>query len=104
METTVKADFDSEANALAITLKEVTPSDPPGREDRLHDRGGVLLVDGNPVFIEVLYPDLGVDEVLEAAASAYDLDLESLRAAAQSALAAPDREVTLQLSARLASA
>lgn len=104
METTVKADYDSEANAIAITLAEVKPSDPPGREDRVHERGGVFLVEGKPVYVEVLYPDLGVDEPLEAAAAAHELDLESLRAAAQSALAAPDREVTLRLSARLAQA
>jgi len=101
METTVKADYDSEANAIGITLEEVKPSDPAAREDRVHERGGVLLVNGRPVWIEVLYPDHGIDAPLEAAARAYHLDLESLRAAAQSALAAPDREVTLRLSARL---
>lgn len=100
----MKADYDSEANAIAITLVEGKATDPVTREDRVHERAGVLLVDDQPVWIEVLYPDLGTDEPLQAVADAHAVDLESLRAAAQSALAAPDREVTLRLSPRVARA
>jgi hypothetical protein len=44
--------------------------------------------------MQLLYPDLGISEPLWAVAERYDLDLEALHAAAQSALAAPDRVVS----------
>ena len=96
----MKADYDSQANALAITLVEVESSTSPAQEDRVHDRAGVALVDGHPVHIEILYPDQGIDEPLAAVAAHYPLDVESLRAAARSALEAPDRVVTLEVAAR----
>jgi hypothetical protein len=96
----MKADYDSRANAIAITLVEVESSTAPAQEDRVHDRAGVALVDGHPVHIEILYPDHGIDEPLAAVAARYPLDVESLRAAARSALEAPDRVVTLDVAAR----
>lgn len=39
-------------------------------------------------------------EPLAAAANRYDLDLEALKAAARSALEAPDRVITLEVAAR----
>ena len=96
----MKADYDSEANAIAITLAEVRDDDLPAREDRVHERAGVALVRDEPVYVELLYPDLGIDEPLAAAAAAHGLDLESLKAAARSALEAPDRVVTVEVAAR----
>lgn len=43
---------------------------------------------------------MGIDEPLAAVAARYDLDLEALHAAAQSALAAPDRVIVLEVAAR----
>jgi hypothetical protein len=52
--------------------------------------------------VQLLYPDLGVDEPLTAVANRYDLDAEALIAAARAALAAPDRVVTLDVAVRAA--
>lgn len=43
---------------------------------------------------------MSISEPLGAVAERYDLDLEALHAAAQSALAAPDRVVVLEVEAR----
>ena len=43
---------------------------------------------------------MGIVEPLAAVAERYDLDREALQAAAQSALAAPDRVVSLEVAAR----
>jgi hypothetical protein len=50
--------------------------------------------------LELLYPDRGVDEPLRAVVEQYELDLETLTAAATAALAAPDRVVTVEVAAR----
>ena len=96
----MKADYDSAANALAITISELSSDHPPARSDQVHERCTVALVEGDPVDVEVLYPDLGIDEPLAAVASRYELDLQTLKAAARSALEAPDRVVTLDVAAR----
>ena len=70
------------------------------RSDEVHARGIVALDQGTPVEVQLLYPDLGIAEPLGAVASRYDLDREALQAAAQSALAAPDRVVTVHVEAR----
>ena len=57
----------------------------------------MALHDGRPVELQLLYPDLGLDEPLRAVADRYKLDLESLIAAALAALAAPDRFVTVDV-------
>ena len=53
------------------------------------------------VNVELLYPSKNL-ELLHAAAESFDLDVEGLLAAANAALAAPDRSVTLELTDRLA--
>jgi len=68
--------------------------------DEVHSRAIVALADGAPVELQLLYPDLGISEPLAAVANRYELDREALNAAAQSALAAPDRVVTLEVRAR----
>lgn len=93
----MRADYDSEANALSIDLI-----------DALHwegsvgigERVNVSFVGTKPVNVELLYPDLGLEQPLREAAERYELDAEALIAAAFAAIAAPDREVKLELSAR----
>ena len=68
--------------------------------DEVHSRAIVALADGTPVEVQLLYPDLGISEPLAAVADRYELDREALNAAAQSALAAPDRVVMLEVGAR----
>ena len=95
----MKVDYDTEANAIAITIEEVPDSELPASSDAVHERCTVAVVAGRPIDVEILYPDLGIDEPLAAAAARYELDLEALSAAARSALAAPDRVVTLDAAA-----
>lgn len=95
----MKADYDSEANALSIDLVDVPHWE--GSEG-VGERVNVSFADNKPVNVELLYPDLGLEEPLREAAGRYKLDAEALIAAAQAAIAAPDREVTLELAARAA--
>lgn len=93
----MRAGYDSTANAISIAITDAPHAD---KSDEVHSRAIVALADGKPVELQLLYPDIGVDEPLAAVADRYDLDLEALHAAAQSALAAPDRVVVLEVEAR----
>ncbi len=93
----MRADYDSTANAISITITDATSA---GRSDEVHPRAIVALADGQPVEVQLLYPDMGLAEPLAAVAERYGLDREALAAAAQSALAAPDRVVSLEVAAR----
>jgi hypothetical protein len=92
----MRADYDSKANAISITLAPVEHAE---RADQVHERAVVALHDGHPVELQLLYPDLGVEEPIAAVASRYDLDRGALEAAARSALAVPDRVVVLDVHA-----
>jgi hypothetical protein len=52
-----------------------------------------------PVEVQLLHPDMGIAEPLAAVVERYDLDREALEAAAQSALAAPNRVVSVEVAA-----
>ena len=93
----MRADYDSTANAISIAITDAAHAD---TSDEVHARAIVALADRKPVEVQLLYPDMGVDEPLAAVAERYALDVEALRAAAQSALAAPDRVVVLEVAAR----
>jgi hypothetical protein len=93
----MRADYDSAANAISISIRDGSSAD---ASDEVHARAIVALADGKPVEVQLLYPDLGIDEPLAAVAGRYDLDREALQAAAQSALAAPDRAVVVEVAAR----
>ncbi len=93
------ADYDSRANAISISLARGGHAD---KADEVHSRAVVALHDGRPIEVQVLYPDLGVEEPLTAVARRYDLDTEALVAAARAAFSAPDRTVSLGVAARAA--
>jgi hypothetical protein len=93
----MRADYDSEANAISIRLADEQHAD---HGDEVHARAVVALADGKPVEVQVLYPDAGIEEPLRIVADRYGLDEEALNAAAQSALAAPDRVVVLEVGTR----
>jgi hypothetical protein len=95
----MKADFDSQARALSIDLIEV---DRWEFGEEVNSQVNVAIAGGKPVNVELLYPDLGLEQPLRAAAERYELDAEALIAAAQAAIAAPDRVVTLDVAVRLA--
>jgi hypothetical protein len=93
----MRADCDSAANAISIVLADSTHAD---QSDEVHSRAIVALAEGKPVEVQLFYPDQGISEPLAAVAERYRLDLEVLQAAAQSALAAPDRIVSLEVADR----
>ena len=93
----MQADYDSTANAISITVVAAARAD---RSDEVHPRAIVALLDEQPIEVQLLYPDLGISEPLTAVADRYGLDHEALAAAAQSALAAPDRVISLEVPAR----
>lgn len=67
----MRADYDSEANTISITL---APVDHAERADQVHERAIVALHDGHPVGLQLLYLDLGVEEPIAAVAARCDLD------------------------------
>jgi hypothetical protein len=93
----MRADYDSEANAISIILVQQVHAQ---RADQRHPRAIVALRDDEPIELQLLYPNLGVDEPMRAVADHYGLDPEALIAAANAALAAPDRAVTLEVAVR----
>ncbi len=95
----MQADYDSTANAISITVADTKRAD---HSDEVHPRAIVALLDERPVEVQLLYPNLGISEPLAAVADRYGLDYEALAAAAQSALAAPDRVISLEVAARSA--
>lgn len=95
----MRADYDSEANALSIDLIDASRWE--GSEG-VGERVNVSFADDMPANVELLYPDLGLEEPLREAAERYQLDAEALIAAASAAIAAPDRKVTLELADRAA--
>jgi hypothetical protein len=95
----MRADFDSEANAHSIDLIKFDLFE---RQEPVHDTYcHVGFAKGVPANIELLNPaeQLGL---LEVVADRYELDDRALLAAAQAALAAPDRIVDLEVSAQVA--
>lgn len=95
----MRADYDSEANALSIDLIQFELFE---RQECVHDTFcQVGFAKGVPVNVELLNPAEQLD-LLEVVAERYDLDGTALRAAAVAALAAPDRVVVLEVAAPVA--
>jgi hypothetical protein len=88
----MRAGYDSKAEAISIAL---VPGAHAERADSRHPRAIVALRRDQPVELQLLYPDLGLEEPLNAVAKGYDLDPGELIAAAEAALAMPDQEVAL---------
>jgi hypothetical protein len=94
----MRADFDSEANALDLELFRFKLYDHQEQVD--DDFCTVGFAGGRLVDIELLDPADHLD-LLEVVAQRYNLDGAALLAAARAALAAPDRLVTIDLSESL---
>lgn len=95
----MKADYDSQAEALSIDLVEVDRWDSGDSIDDTYCH--VAFRNGRPVNIELLNPQ-GRLGLLDVAAERFSLDPVALRIAAEAALAAPDRPVTLDIGDRAA--
>ena len=91
----MRVDYDSQGDTIAITLVDVDDAD--YGDDSVHPQAVVAIRDGQPVIIDVIGARGDVKAPLAAVASRYDLDFEALVAAAHSALAAPDRVITLDV-------
>lgn len=95
----MRADYDSKADALMVALRQVERFDHGEQVD--DDYCNVGIVDDHVVAVELLYPAEHLD-LLNVAAERYDLDGTALLAAAQAALAAPDRLVVMDVAQRAA--
>jgi hypothetical protein len=95
----MKADYDSKSDALSIDLIEADRWDGGVDVDGLYCH--ITLASDRPVNVELLNPRDHL-ELLAVAAEQYGLDGDALTAAAQAALAAPDRPVTLEVGVRTA--
>jgi hypothetical protein len=92
----MKADYDSEGDTIQIDL--VDPVDRVDYGDgEVDDWLVVSICDGKPVRIDVIGTGGDVGASLRRAGDHYGLDSEALLAAAQAAVAAPDREVLLDV-------
>jgi uncharacterized protein YuzE len=97
----MRADYDSQADTIQIELV-------PGIErldyDEVVEDGAVIVGfrEERPVLIDVVGTRTDIDEPLRIAAERHGLDAEALIAAAQAAVAAPDRPVTLDVGVRAA--
>lgn len=95
----MRADYDSEADALDIELFRFEHFE---CQESVHDSYCTVGFSGGRLAaIELLCPADHLD-LLEVAAGRYNLDGAALLAAAQAALAAPDRIVDLEVGARVA--
>jgi hypothetical protein len=91
----MRAEYDSEADALSIELVEGVRWDESVVIDDSYCR--LELAKGVPANIELLSPSRSL-HLLDLAAERAGIDPEEVQAAARSALAAPDRQVTLRFS------
>ena len=93
----MRVDYDSEGKSL---LFEFGDSEDSNRVEELATGECIVWVLGDrATSIQLLAADKGL-EPLEEAAKRFDLDPEGLKAAAHAALAAPDREITIELGAK----
>ncbi len=95
----MRADYDSEADALTIELRQAERFDHGEQVD--DDYCNVGIAGDRVAAVELLYPAEHLD-LLDVAAERYELDGPALIAAAQAALAAPDRLVVMDVAERAA--
>lgn len=90
----MQADYDSEADALEILLRQFEHYDHQEAVDE--DLCHVGIVDGTAADVSLRYPASHLD-LLAVVAERYDLDAEELLATAQVARAAPDHLVEVSI-------
>ncbi len=91
----MKADYDSEGDTVQIDLETVDHVD--YGNDEVDDGLVISICNGRPVRIDVIGTGGDLEASLRRAGDHYGLDSEALLAAAQAAVAAPDREVVLDV-------
>jgi hypothetical protein len=96
----MKVDYDSEGHSLLFEFGEFREWEDGDYVEEL--AGGICIVwihDDRPDSIQVLSADEDIAPLDEAAAR-FELDAACLRAAAKTALALPDREITIEVGTR----
>jgi hypothetical protein len=97
----MKVDYDSEAHSILFEIDELRHFEKGDPVEVLGDyRCIVGLHDGHVNHIQLLNADMDI-ALLDEAAERFDMDAVSLRAAAQAALAAPDREIRIEVDKHL---
>jgi hypothetical protein len=91
----MKADYDSEADAILIEIEEVDHWDRGVLIDDA-DCCDVAFQGGRPVAVSLRHPREELS-LLDKAAERFSLDADALLAAARAALVLPDREITLEI-------
>ena len=97
----MKVDYDSEGHSLLFEFAEFHYHEDGDYVEEL--AGGTCLVwihDSRPDSIQLLGADDDITPLNEAA-QRFDLDAEALRAGARAALAAPDREIKIEVGKNL---
>jgi hypothetical protein len=97
----MKVDYDSEGHSLLFEFGEFREREDGDYVEEV--AGGSCIVwfhDDRPESIQLLDADKDIAP-LDEAAERFKLDAEGLRAAARAALAAPDREITIEVGNRL---
>mgnify|MGYP001603434470 CR=1 FL=1 len=100
----MKVDYDSEARSLLFEFGEFRYREPGDYTEEL--AGGTCLVrvhNDSADGIQLLSADDDLTR-LDEAAERFRLDAEALRAGAKAALAAPDREIRIEVGKNLAEA
>jgi hypothetical protein len=96
----MKVDYDSEAHSLLFEFSEFRPREDGDYTEELADSSCIVQIHkGRADGILLLYADTDIKR-LDEAAERFDLDPDGLRAAANAALAAPDREITIEVGAQ----
>jgi len=95
----MKADYDSEADAILIEIEVVDRWDRGVTVDDA-DFCEVAFLGGRPVGVTLRYPQEEF-RLLRNAAERFGLDATALEATTQAALAAPDRVVTVEVDPRI---
>src|ERR1700749_359440 len=93
----MKVDYDSEGHSLLFEFGEFRVVEDGDHVEELS--GGICIVgihDDRPDSIQLLDADKDITP-LDEAAERFELDATELRAAALAALAAPDREITIEI-------
>lgn len=98
----MKVDYDPEARSLLFEFGEFRESEDGDYVETVAD--GMCIVwfhDDRPESIQLLSADEDITP-LDEAAERFQLDAEGLRAGARAALAAPDREIRIEVGKNLA--
>jgi predicted RNA-binding protein len=96
----MRADYDSAGDTIQIELSRVRKLG----HSEVVENGAVIvgIHEDRPVMVDVIGTRNDFEGPLRVAAERYELDAEALIAAANAALAAPDRTVTLDVGVRAA--